>query len=167
MLIDAIERAQDALIEARGRVNILRTDGSVPVDLVELVRTSAQTIVRGHDIRFDLNVEGTSRLVHASVAAELATIFQEALSNALLHANARKIEARILFLRRRLTITLKDDGKGISDEVLSEGGRAGHWGIRGMRERAELFKGRATISRGKDKGVIVTMDAPARIAYAD
>lgn len=167
MLIDAVERAQDALIEARERVNVLRNDGGAPVDLIALLRASAQAIVRGHDIRFDLEVEGTPRLIHAPVAAELATIFQEALSNALLHANARAIEVRIAFLRRRLTITLKDDGKGIADEVLNEGGRAGHWGIRGMRERAELFKGRITISQGKDKGVIVTMDAPGRTAYAD
>ncbi|MFC4761855.1 sensor histidine kinase [Dyella koreensis] len=166
MLIDAIERAQDTLIEGRERVNVLRADDSAPVDLVELLRVSAQTIMRGHHIRFDLATEGTPRLVHAPVAAELATIFQEALSNALLHAHARAIDARIVFQRRRLTIALKDDGRGIADKVLNNGGREGHWGIRGMHERAELFQGRVIISPGTDRGVVVTIHAPGKVAYA-
>ena len=51
--------------------------------------------------------------------------------------NAHHIEAEILYDERLLRLRIRDDGKGIAPKVLEEGGRAGHWGLIGIRERAE------------------------------
>jgi signal transduction histidine kinase/ligand-binding sensor domain-containing protein len=166
LLIDAMERAQDALIEARERVNALRDEGDAPVDLVELLRGAAVTILHGHDIHFELEVEGVPRPVRASAAVELVTACQEALSNVLAHARAGSVRAQVAFRRRWLTITWTDDGRGIDNGVLRAGGRDGHWGLRGMRERARLFRGRVSVGPGEGVGTVVTIRALGRAVYA-
>ena len=52
------------------------------------------------------------------------------------HARARNIETQINYEPNRLFVAVKDDGCGIDPEML-DAGRAGHWGLTGMRGRAE------------------------------
>jgi signal transduction histidine kinase len=62
---------------------------------------------------------------------------REALRNAYVHAQARSIEAEITYAECLLRIRIRDDGVGIDLKLLGEAGRAGHWGLPGMRERAK------------------------------
>src|SRR5260370_24289549 len=61
----------------------------------------------------------------------------EVLRNAFRHANARRIEAEILYDEHQFRLRVRDDGKGMDPQVLEKGGRAGHWGLPGVRERAQ------------------------------
>ena len=67
---------------------------------------------------------------------------RELLRNAFRHADAQKIEAEIRYDSARLRLRIRDDGKGIDPKVLREGGRAGHWGLPGIRERAKQIGAR-------------------------
>jgi signal transduction histidine kinase len=67
---------------------------------------------------------------------EIYRIGREALVNAFLHASASHIGVDIVTADGCIRLCIRDDGVGISDEVLSAGGRPGHWGLAGMRERA-------------------------------
>ena len=60
---------------------------------------------------------------------------------------------------------MRDDGKGIDPTVLRQGGREGHFGMHGMRERAKLLGGKLTVWSGLDSGTEVELSIPAAHAY--
>jgi signal transduction histidine kinase len=61
---------------------------------------------------------------------------------------------------------VRDDGKGIDPAVLSGHGRAGHFGLPGMRERGKLIGGKLVIWSEVDAGTEVELRIPASAAYA-
>ena len=67
---------------------------------------------------------------------------------------------------RQLRVRVRDDGKGIDPEVLRAEGREGHFGLRGMRERAKLAGGKLTVWSGLDAGTEVELSIPASHAYS-
>ena len=86
-------------------------------------------------------MEGTPRNLRPILRDEVYRIAGEALRNAFKHARAHKIEVEIRYDERELRLRVRDDGKGIDPNVLSGDGRAGHFGLHGMRERAKLVGG--------------------------
>jgi len=110
-------------------------------------------------------VEGTPREVHPILRDEIYRIAGEALRNAFRHAQARRIEVTIWYGERQFRLRVRDDGKGIDPEVLDEQGRAGHWGLTGMRERAEVIGGQLEIWSQQECGTQVELSIPASHAY--
>jgi signal transduction histidine kinase/ligand-binding sensor domain-containing protein len=109
-------------------------------------------------------VEGTSRSLHPVIHDEIRQIGQEALVNAGRHARANNIEVAIHYGPGSLTITVRDDGCGIEPRVL-QGGRPGHWGLPGMRERAERIGAKLQLFSSTSAGTEVRVSVPGRIAY--
>ena len=89
------------------------------------------------------------------------------LRNAFRHAHARQIEAEIGYDSRQFRVHGRDDGKGIDPEVLKAGGRAGHYGLPGMRERVERFGGKLDFWSEAGAGTEAALTVPAAIAYAN
>jgi signal transduction histidine kinase len=87
------------------------------------------------------------------------------LRNAFRHARARRIEVEIRYDERRLRVRIRDDGSGIDPSVLSHEGRAGHWGLTGMRERAKRIGGEMDVWSEFGAGTEVELRIPASIAY--
>jgi signal transduction histidine kinase len=85
--------------------------------------------------------------------------------NAFRHAQARQIEAEINYDDRRLRLRVRDDGKGIAPTILVRDGRAGHFGLHGIRERAELMGGKVAVWSELDSGTEVELTVPASRAY--
>ena len=67
---------------------------------------------------------------------------------------------------RQLRLRVRDDGKGIDANVLEAGGRGGHHGLPGMRERAELVGGKLAVWSELNSGTEIEMTIPAAVAYA-
>ena len=86
-------------------------------------------------------MEGQPRTLAPLVQDEIYRMAREVLRNAFQHAGARRIEAAIQYDPDLFRLRIRDDGKGIDPKVLKEGGRAGHWGLPGMRERAKRIGG--------------------------
>jgi nitrate/nitrite-specific signal transduction histidine kinase len=63
-------------------------------------------------------------------------------------------------------LLIRDDGRGIDPKVLQQGGRAGHWGLPGIRERANQIGARLTVWSEFGAGTEVELTVPASIAYA-
>jgi signal transduction histidine kinase len=61
---------------------------------------------------------------------------------------------------------VRDDGKGIEPQVLADKGRAGHYGLRGMHERAQLAGGHLKVGSKPDGGTEIELTIPASRAYA-
>jgi signal transduction histidine kinase len=99
--------------------------------------------------------------IEANVAPELATaafrIFQEALTNAVRHAHATSVSARVTTARGRLRLYLRDNGIGVPDECLTAHGSLG---ILGMQERARSVGGDLAIRSRPGKGTTVTFRLP-------
>ena len=95
-------------------------------------------------------MKGPPRDLHPIIRDELYRITREALRNAFTHARAQHIEAELIYAEPVFRLRVRDDGKGIEPAILAEG-RAGHYGLPGMRERA-----------GKSAGSSRSGAAPAR-----
>lgn len=109
-------------------------------------------------------VEGTRKQLHPVIRDEAYRIGREALANAFRHSSASKIEIEIEYANKNLRVLVRDDGTGIDPEVL-ESGRDGHWGLPGMRERAESIGARLKVWSRTNAGTEVELLIPSHIAY--
>ena len=114
-----------------------------------------------------MTVEGERRDLEPLLQDEVYRIARELLRNAFRHAQAGRIEAEIRYESRHLRVHVRDDGKGIDPEVLKAGGRAGHWGLPGMRERAGRFGGKLDFWSEAGAGTEAVLTVPAAAAYAN
>jgi len=159
----ALDQADHLLNEARGRVSELRGIG-VDGDLAQALRRSAQEIFNGSDLQFDVTSTGSPIPLIRSSADEICLIAREAMSNARRHARATSVEIDIVFDIRELRILVRDDGAGI-DPALLEAGRSDHYGLQGMKERAERLGAQLHFWGRPGAGTEVELIAPARSVY--
>jgi len=96
---------------------------------------------------------------------EVYRISREVVRNAFAHAAASHIEVEIRYDRDQLRVRIRDDGKGIDSRILEEGGQPGHWGISGMRERAQRIGARLDFWSEMGAGTEVQLTIPGAIAY--
>lgn len=68
------------------------------------------------------------------------------------------------YKRFGVVLRLVDDGVGIAEDILAAGGRAGHFGLLGMRERAEQIGAHLTVESSPGESTIVTLRLPWRVA---
>lgn len=167
VLASTIDQAAEAITEGRDAVQGLRTSATETNDLADALRALGTELASEHGGAESLRIEvqGIPRALHPIVRDETFRIAGEALRNAYGHAGARQIEVEISYGDRQLRVRVRDDGKGIDPEVLRAGGRSGHFGLRGMRERAQLVGGRLAVWSGLDSGTEVELSVPGPHAY--
>ena len=107
-------------------------------------------------------VEGQKRELRAPLCDEIYRIGREAKVNALRHPRANHIEAEIDYRSTELRIAVRDNGCGIDPRLLH---RNGHWGLQGMRERAERIGARLRILSKVALGTEVELCVPSRLAF--
>jgi signal transduction histidine kinase len=114
---------------------------------------------------FELIEEGEHRDLSPATKDEVCRIALELLRNAYRHAHAHRIEAEIRYGADVLRLRIRDDGKGIDLKVLKEGGVTGHWGLRGIRERAERIGAKVDFWSEAGAGTEIQLMVPASAAY--
>jgi signal transduction histidine kinase len=166
----ALDRASEAIGEGRDAVKGLRLSTVEKNDLAMTIRTFGGELASADHNQsspeFNVVVEGTSRNLHPILRDEVYRLAAEALRNAFRHAAAHSIEVEIRYDEKHFRLRVRDDGKGIGDEVLRTEGRHGHYGLPGMKERAELVGGKLTIWSEVDNGTEIELVIPASRAYA-
>jgi signal transduction histidine kinase len=139
-------------------------------DLAQAIRDFAQELLSqpapGSAPEFHAQVEGTPIDLNPIVRDEVYRIAAEALRNAIRHAKARQIEVELRYDEANLRLRIRDDGKGIDPSVVDHDRTPGHWGLRGMRERAKLVGGTFEVWSKLDSGTEVELTVPAASAYA-
>ncbi|WP_161810980.1 sensor histidine kinase [Steroidobacter agaridevorans] len=166
LLESALERADQVLVDGRDRVRDLRSSESADGDLADAFKQAAQEVAGGNTtVELQIVEFGTMRRLHPIVRDEAYWIGREALLNALRHAHAKSIEVEVHYEPRELRVNVRDDGRGIPDDVLESGGRDGRWGLIGMRERAQKIRGRLEIWSSGNAGTEVQLRVPRAIAY--
>lgn len=159
-----LERAVQATTEARDRIRDLRrAEESQP--LHELLAAAGESLRRDPDVEFALDVRGAARELKPVVRDELYWIGHEAISNALAHSGADRILVEVDYGPKALRVAVCDDGNGIDGDILAQGGRPGHWGLSGMRERAHQIGARLVISQRDGRGTLIEVTLPARTVY--
>ncbi len=109
-------------------------------------------------------VEGSPLPLQAVIHDEVYSIGREAIVNAFRHSGAKSIELEIEYAPNRMRVLVRDDGCGINPDVLRSG-RDGHWGLSGMRERAEGIGAKFKVMSGASAGTEVELSVPGHIAF--
>ena len=166
----ALTRAEQALDEGRHSIQELRSSLSVENDLDKVLITTGQELASSNHAengspRFEVIVEGERRSLTPMVQEEILRIARELLRNAFQHARAHQIEAEIRYDSDIFRLIVRDDGKGIDPKILKDGGRPGHWGLPGVRERASGIGGQLEFWSEAGAGAEVRLTIPAGIAY--
>jgi signal transduction histidine kinase len=160
-----LDYADHVLAEGRDRVRNLRAStigfGELPKAFQRVVEESAPD----RSSTFKTVVEGTVLELHPIIREETYSIGREALINCLTHSEARNIEVEIIYDSREFRLRVRDDGRGIDPEVLKKGGRSNHWGIPGMRERADRIGARLELWSRPGSGTEIELTVPAATAY--
>jgi len=164
LLEQALDRADEVLVEGRDRVKSLRGNDAQG-DLAYRIEAAAYQLRLDPEVEISVLATGDCRLVHPVVCDELLAIATEALFNAFKHACAKRIDIGLACERHRVRLSIADDGVGIDRSILEAAGRAGHYGFVGMRERARKLKARLLI-HNRAKGAEVLLLVPGRVAYA-
>jgi signal transduction histidine kinase/ligand-binding sensor domain-containing protein len=115
-------------------------------------------------IDFRVLVEGQVRPLHPVIRDEVYRIGREALVNAVRHSRATGIEVELEYANHQLRVLVRDNGCGIDPQVLRSG-RDGHWGLSGMRERAEGVGARLKLWSRLAGGTEVELSVPGHVAY--
>jgi signal transduction histidine kinase/ligand-binding sensor domain-containing protein len=152
------------LTEGRNTVRGLRSQGSETVDLAKAFTEIKQDLdVRGQ-IDFRLIVNGEVQRLHPIVRDEIYRLGREALVNAFRHSKAKTIEVEIEYSPKYFKLRVRDNGCGISPEILRTG-RAGHLGLPGMREGSDRIGAKFKIESRAESGTEVELSVPYRLAF--
>jgi signal transduction histidine kinase len=167
LLESALDRGDRAIAESRAAVHDLRSNMPAATDLAEsLAELGKELTADGlRPFSFRVVVEGKARPVAPLIRDDVYRIAREALRNAAQHSQARSIEAELHYADRAFILRIRDDGIGVDAKVVREGRRAGHWGLQGMRERAETFGAHLDVWSERGAGTEVELSVPARTAY--
>ncbi|MBC7989663.1 MAG: ATPase [Luteimonas sp.] len=164
-LEQALDRADQALAEGRDRVLDLRVAADTTLDLPQAFAAVGGELAKGHAVAFSTQVEGTPRDVTWRVRDEAYRIGREALLNAFRHAGANGIEVQIIYANDKLRVRVRDDGAGIAPGIVESGSRPGHWGLQGMRERAQRIGAELDVWSRPGAGTEIELSIPAAVAY--
>jgi signal transduction histidine kinase len=164
MMESALDRADEVLFEGRERVRDLREVEIAGGGLSDSLARCGKELAQDYATRFSLAIVGTPQPLDPTVCSEACRIGREALTNAFQHAHAEHIEVEITYDLARLRLIVRDDGVGMDNEILRVG-RSGHWGLSGMRERAQKIGAQLSIWSHFRAGTEIDLTVPARIAY--
>ena len=169
-LDEAILATEQALAEGRDAIHDLRPEPAAQHDLAALLTAIGQELAgahaaNGHVPSFRVTVEGKPRRLSPTLQNELYRIGREMIRNAFHHAAASHIEVEIRYDEHQLRLRIRDDGKGIDPKVLDTSGRPEHWGLPGVRERAQRIGSRLEFWSEAGAGTEVELRVPATIVY--
>jgi signal transduction histidine kinase/ligand-binding sensor domain-containing protein len=159
--------AQQVLAEGRQRVRDLRTHDGSADDLAYSFAKLREELHHRFARDFRLVIEGKPQRLHRVVQDEVEMIAREALSNAFQHAQASDILCTIKYTESHFILLCEDDGIGINPQFVSNSGRAGHWGLIGMRERAQKIGATLRVQRSAKGGTEIELRFAARLAYLE
>ena len=153
--------ATRALTEMRQMILDLRPSALDDLGLVAAVQGYAKTRLEQTGVRVRLSVDGSQRRLPAAVETALFRIAQEAINNVAKHAEASNVGIRLVFTGTSVSVVVEDDGLGFDLKTVAESkDKSRGLGLLGMRERASLLDGKATIESQPGRGTRVAVEIP-------
>ena len=165
ILTRALQLMGQVIEEGRNTVRGLRASHTSSLDL-EQAFSRIQDELLAEQIAFRVIVDGERRPLHPVLRDEVYRIGREALINAFRHAQAKNIEIELKYSSSHLRLLVRDDGCGIDPQLLSSG-HDGHWGLLGMRERADRIGARFHLFSNATAGTEIELSVPSHVAFLD
>jgi signal transduction histidine kinase/ligand-binding sensor domain-containing protein len=166
----ALDQAEQAIADGRDAVQGLRSSTIPASDLARVISALGKELADNQSGQnppaLSVDVEGVPQSLAPLLQDEVHRIAVETLRNAYRHAGASRIEVEIRYGKRQFRLRVRDNGKGIDQNVADAGGRERHFGLTGMRERAEIVGGNLAIWSELDSGTEIELTIPASVAYA-
>jgi signal transduction histidine kinase/sugar lactone lactonase YvrE len=157
----SLEQAENVVEQTRRTLQGLRlSDNGTGLD--QLLGGLVQTVTFPSEVEMSFDAIGDFSRLNRDVQQEVAFIAHEALSNVARHAEAKAVSVQVQLDRKGLRLLVTDNGRGIPEEILALGGRERHFGLVGMRERAERLKASLEISSEGGVGTRVLLKVPAK-----
>jgi ligand-binding sensor domain-containing protein/two-component sensor histidine kinase len=149
--------------EGRAVPNSLRDSTAQSDDLLEALKRLAQEFEARSSINIGFAVTGAVKEMHPILSEEVSRIAREAIRNAFLHSGGSRIDVEIRY-EEDFILRVSDNGKGLSSEI-ADGGRQGHFGLRGMRERANRIGGKFSLITSPKSGTQITLRIPGVLIF--
>jgi signal transduction histidine kinase len=162
-LCRALRLVHQAIDEGRAAVLGIQTDSPAPSSLENAFSNLLSEVTTGRGPLLRVFVQGKPWTLNPAIQKQLFLIGREAVMNALRHSQATKIEVEVQYLRDLLLVFVHDNGHGINPDALQQESDS-HWGLRGMRERAENMGARFGVSSRKGAGTKVRVAVPVGVA---
>ena len=166
-LVHALEQLSvwlgQASAEGRAALRSLRASTTESNDLAGGFRRAIDECRSDSSAEMPFSVQGRARELHPVVRDEIYRIGYEAIRNACVHSQASRIEVGLEY-GHDITLQISDNGVGI-DATVIETGKEGHFGLRGMRERAERIGAKFTLAGGPGTGTAIRLIVPGRLAF--
>ncbi|GAA3768796.1 sensor histidine kinase [Terriglobus aquaticus] len=140
---------REGIQDARESIWAIRAEASektLPARLAAVVKRAESA---------DLTVTGAYRQLPDSREREIFRIAKEALGNAQQHAHASHIQVDLVYSEDAILLRVSDDGAGF--DVAAGAAKAGHYGVRGMRERAAAIGATLTVRSAPGEGTCVEL----------
>jgi signal transduction histidine kinase/ligand-binding sensor domain-containing protein len=151
--------ARHSLTEARRAVMDLRSAALEDQDLASAIQSGTRQWTAGSGVEVEVDVDGTRPKIPEEMEQHLLRIAQEAVTNVLKHAGATRIGIKLHLEARKLYLRIRDNGRGFDQNgVFSTLG--GHFGLIGMRERAERLGGELRLASHPGEGTEVEVSVP-------
>jgi two-component system, NarL family, sensor kinase len=155
----ALALARANLEEARRSVQDLRAAPLENRTLPEALSGLAEEWTAKWQVPVHFSQEGAGPPLPLRVEAGLYRIAQEALTNAVRHAQANRVNMRLALSAREARLSVDDDGRGFDPGQLP----AGRFGLIGLNERARLLGGRLELQSSPGQGTRVTVSVPLEV----
>lgn len=162
----ALTRAQEVIAEGRDRVRLLRAHPEPAQTLTQALHDAATELLPA-TLPWRFQLLGRPQALKPWIQAELLQLAREALSNITRHAHASEVKLVLAFGTQDLTLTLRDDGVGLDLDRQTAYEQQGHFGLRGMQERAQRMGARLSLGAPlKGPGTELMLRLAAGLAYA-
>jgi signal transduction histidine kinase len=149
-------QVDEALRETRHSVWALRSPALATRNLATALAEAATSLTSGHKIKVQMSVEGKPRPYPAEIEEQLLRIVHEAIGNAVLHSRAGEVCISLHYHSWFLQLLVSDNGQGMDAELLKNG-RPGHFGLCGMRERAQRIGADFSLRSAPGAGTAIEM----------
>jgi len=151
--------ARHSVTEARRSVMDLRAGVLEGQDLPAAIESGARMWAAGSNVAVAVEFSGETRELPQEIEQHVVRIAQEAVTNALKHSGAKQIRIKLHMEARKLNLRIEDDGRGFDPEgVFASLG--GHFGVIGMRERAERIGGELRLDSRPGEGTSIELSVP-------
>lgn len=144
--------------EARSTIHELRSVALKKRGLPTAIEDLLRPLATAAGAEFVIIVNGNPTRLAGTLETHLLRLAQEAVANAAKHSGAKRIEVLLDYDEESVRLTVRDDGSGFDPQAMTA--LTGHFGLSGMRERAEKVAGRLRINSAPGKGTEVEVFVP-------
>jgi signal transduction histidine kinase len=161
----ALRLVRQAIDEGRAAIWGVQKASPAGSSLEEAFSILFSEVTTGRGAQIRLFVQGKSRPLNPAMQEQLFLIGREAVTNALRHSKSTRIEVEVQYLADLIHVFVRDNGCGINAEAIRQDSDS-HWGLRGMRERAQKIDARLEIWSRPGAGTEVRIVAPVDVREA-